>query len=159
MSGPLDALDAELARIAANAGPGERKKLARGIAGLMRSANAKRIRANVTPEGAKMEPRKERSMRPRKLGDTARARRSLKPPRMFAKAPGALVRRATEAGAELGFAGAADRIMAVHQFGLVDAVSRESGAPKVAYPERAVIGLPDADRARIFDLAAKQLLG
>ena len=157
MSDGLAPLDAELARLAAGASPAQLAKVSRSIAADMRTANARRIRANVTPDGAAMEPRK--TLRPTRLGDAARAGRRIKPARMYAKAPGALVRRSNAQLAQLGFSGAGDRIMAVHQLGLIDSVSRESGAPKVAYPERPVLGFSDADRARIFDKVAAGLIG
>lgn len=159
MIDPLSPLDDELQRLAASIEPGARRKLASAIATDMRSANAKRIRANVMPDGERMEPRKSRSMRPAKLGDVARQAKKLKPPRMFQKAPDALVRRATAAAAELGFSGAADRIMGVHQFGLVDQVSRESGAPEVAYPERVVLGFSVEDRERVMEKVLAQVAG
>ncbi|MDQ0250968.1 phage virion morphogenesis protein [Sphingomonas kyeonggiensis] len=149
MSDPLDPLDHELARLAASIAPPARKKLAGAIANDLRASNAKRIRANVQPDGERMEPRKASSLRPASLGAVARKKKDLRPPRMFQKAPGYLVKRATAAGAELGFSSSADRIMSVHQLGLVDQVSDKAGSPKVAYPERVVLGLSDEDRDRL----------
>ena len=157
MSDELLPLDRELARLAAAAGPAERRKLGRSIAADLRTANAKRIRANVTPEGTAMEPRK--ASRPTALVSAAKRPKSLRPPRMFTKAPGSLVRSADADMAELGFSGTADRIMSVHQFGLVDRVSRDRGAPEVAYPERTLLGLSDEDRERILAKMTAQLAG
>jgi phage virion morphogenesis protein len=149
-------LDDELARLASTLQPGERRKLARSLAQDMRAANAKRIRANVMPYGAPMEPRKPRG-RPARLGDVARAGRQLKPAKMFRKAPGSLITRANAGSAELGFTSSASRIMAVHHFGLVDRVSAEDGSPRVAYPERVVLGLSAEDRERMLAKVADHL--
>jgi phage virion morphogenesis protein len=159
MSDPLDPLDQELTRLAASIAAPARKKLAASIATDLRASNAKRIRANVQPDGERMEPRKASSMRPEGLGAVARKKKDLPPPRMFQKAPGYLVKRATAAGAELGFSSAADRIMSVHQLGLVDQVSQESGSPKVAYPERVVLGLSAEDRERLMSTILAHFAG
>jgi phage virion morphogenesis protein len=156
MSLELQPLDDELARLISTLLPAERRKLARSLAQDMRLANAKRIRANIMPDGMPMEPRKPRR-RPMRLGDIARARRQLRPTKMFRKATGSLVTRANAGSAELGFTGTAARIMSVHQFGLVDSVSRNAGAPEVAYSERVILGFSDEDRDRMLAKVADHL--
>ncbi|RYG86505.1 MAG: phage virion morphogenesis protein [Alphaproteobacteria bacterium] len=149
MSDPLADLDAELQAILANASPQQLRKAGSGIVRTMKTANAKRIRANVTPEGAPMAPRKASSLRPQRLGERVRAARAKTPPRMFRKAASKLQGKVGPDGAELFFRGTADRVMAVHHFGLRDRVSRKPKAPTVAYPERSVLGLSIDDRDRI----------
>jgi phage virion morphogenesis protein len=156
---PLAPLNEELARLTAAIAPPERKKLAGAIAGDLRTSNAKRIRANIQPDGERMEARKASAMRPQRLGAVAGKKKPLRPPRMFQKAPAYLVRRASAAGAELSFSGAAARIMSVHQLGLVDHVSTEAGSPEVAYPERVVLGLSEQDRDRIATRVHQHVTG
>lgn len=149
MSDDLQLLDRELARYAASLESAPRAKLARSLIGTLRKIHAKRILANVTPEGDAMEPRKPRRLEPGKLAD----RRG----KMFAKASASLRSRAGPDGGELGFSGAAGRIMGVHHYGLIDRVSPETKT-EIAYPERPVIGLSQDDRERMLDLAATHLL-
>jgi phage virion morphogenesis protein len=155
MSLELKPLDDELARLAATLQPGERRKLARSLAQDMRLANAKRIRANVMPDGAPMEPRKPRG-RPTRLGDVARAGKQLRPTKMYRKATGSQVTRANAGSAELGFTSSASRVMAVHHFGLGDRVAEDSPA-RAAYPERVVLGFSAEDRDRMLAKVADHL--
>lgn len=153
MSDDFEPLSAALADLMSAIEPASRKKLGGAIAGDIRNANARRIRANKTPEGAAMEPRKSRA------GDDPGRRRSAKAKRMFQRAAGGgnLRRESTPDEASVFFGSAAARIMAVHHFGLRDRVTREPGAPEVSYPERPLLGLTDAERAQILDRVAAQL--
>lgn len=141
----LAPLEDELERLLLGVAGDARARLARTIATDLRRAQAKRIRANLTPEGAPMVPRKPRAGAAPKTG-------SLKPARMFQRAAGArhLRTKVTPAEIAVGYAGAAARILRVHQLGLRDRVSDEAGAPEVTYPERRLIGLSADDRRRVL---------
>lgn len=155
---PLDhVIDGLLAAIE----PGSRRKLGLSIATDLRAANARRIKANVTPDGAPMAPRKGK---PRQKGKgpslhhgsakvDGRTARKVKMGRMFQRAsgPSILRREANEDEARVGYPGAMARVMAVHHYGLRDTVSRDPGSPEVTYAARPVIGMNEADRARVFD--------
>ena len=135
------------------AAPG-RKAIARKLGTELRRANGKRIRDNIEPDGGAMIPRQ-----PRARGKGLRARigpEALRGEKMFRDAGGVKFLRArpTDQGAKIGFAGAMARIMAVHQFGQSDTVTRDPASPRAKYPIREVLGITDADRAKILDLLA-----
>ncbi len=127
--------------------PGERRKLAGQVGTRLRTANAKRLKANITPDGEPMAPRKQpgRRLRPGALRDR-------KPARMFQSAATSryLRKQATEDQIEVGFVGAMARIMRVHQFGLRDTVTRDPASPAVTYEARPGIGLTPDDRLGIL---------
>ena len=145
--------------------PSGRGKLSREIARDLRGANARRIKANVTPEGAPMAPRRAvlEKARPVPLRSGAKtavtkvARRD----RMFQRATSTSVLRAqsTAEEASVGYPGAVARVMSVHHFGLRDHVTRDPGSPEVTYAARPLIGLPDEDRERIFDKVTAAIEG
>lgn len=153
---------AELLEDLAGAGtPAETRKLACAIATEIRGANAKRLKANVTPDGAAMQPRKpsERgTVRARRVRDhLTRMKRSTKVEKMFqrAAAPQYLRKWSSTGEAQVGFVGMMARIMRVHHEGLRDRVVRgDAGSPEVTYPERPVIGLTAGDRDRVLTKAA-----
>lgn len=152
MTDPLDPLRAALDGVASSLEPGPRKRLAGAIATDLRTANARRVRANVTPDGAAMTPRK-----PQPTGGLrGAAETSTKKGRMFRRAAAAayLRKRATADTAEIGYFGPMGRIMNVHHRGLRDRVSTEPGAPEVAYPARPVLGMTTEDRERVLDKVA-----
>lgn len=122
---------------------GERRKLAGRIGTRLRTANAKRIKANVTPDGEPMAPRKEKPRGKRQNGV-----RESKPARMFQSAgtPRFLRKQASADQIEVGFVGAMARIMRVHHFGLRDTVTRDPASPAVTYEARPTIGLTPDDR-------------
>lgn len=165
MSDDFAPLEDELQRLAETIAPAERKKLAGAVATDLRNANAKRIRANLTPEGEAMEPRKPKAsgnFRPKRLRDQiTKLRRSVKSERMFRRATASgYLRKVSSAGeAQVGFVGAMSRIMSVHHYGLRDTVTRDAGSPEVAYPERPILGLDADDRVRILDKVADALAG
>ena len=138
---PLEGIIADLET---RLSPNSRRALARDIATDLRSINAARIRANKTPEGAAMEPRKDKRGRKGKAAA------------MFRRAAGAryLRKKSTAGEAEVGYVGAMARIMRVHHYGLRDTVTRAKGSPEVTYPERPVIGMTAEDRLRLLDKVA-----
>lgn len=133
----------------------QRRKLAMAIAVSERRANAQRIAAQKDPDGKAFVPRKAASLR----GKVGRIRRAdgmfkkLRQARYFSA-------EATPEAAFAGFANAtAARIARVHQGGLRDRVTRESGSAVVRYPERRLLGVSDEDRARILDLVLQHIEG
>lgn len=151
----VDKLTESLEALARRLDPGARVRLAKSIAGDVRKANLARIRANVTPEGEAMVPRKPKPKhKPGRLRNIVNAEKQRpKRGRMFRKVARVLGARGTPEGAEVGFSGAASRILRVHQDGLVDSVSRQPKAPTVLYPQRELLGLSPEDRRRILDRA------
>lgn len=137
-------LEEELGRLLDNVAPDARTRLGRTIATDLRRGQAARIRANVTPAGEPMVPRKPRGPAPKT--------RSAQATRMFQRATASKYLRAKATPAEIvvGYAGAAARILRVHQLGLRDRASRDASSPEVTYPERQLIGLSDADRSRLI---------
>lgn len=164
MSDDFAPLDEALQELAAGVAPEARRKLTREIATDLRSANAKRIKANVTPEGEAMVPRKAKArgrVRARRLRNKVTGlKRSVKMAAMFhrATAPQYLRKESSDGEAQVGYVGAMARIMRVHQYGLRDTVTRDPTSPAVTYPERSVIGLPADDRMRILDQVAAAVL-
>lgn len=144
----VDALDELTTRLA----PAQRLKLSRTIATDLRRESARRIRANVEPDGSPMEARKRKPVR-------GQGRRQVRSDPMFKRAGGAtyLRRKSTAEKTEVGFNGAMARIMAVHQYGERDSVERRAGAPVVTYPSRVVLGLTPDDRLRILDQVTQLL--
>lgn len=157
MSDDFAPLDEALQELAAGVAPEARSKLTREIATDLRSANAKRIKANVTPEGEPMVPRKAKArggIRTKRLRDKVTGlKRSVKMAAMFhrATAPQYLRKESSDGEAQVGYVGAMARIMGVHHYGLRDTVTRDPSSPEVTYPERPVIGLPPEDRQRVLD--------
>ncbi len=139
----FDPLDHELSRLIDGLQPAPRQRLARSVGADLRKAKAQTIRANLTPDGQPMAPRKPRA---------GAKKRSAKATRMFQRAAGPRYLRAKVTPDEItvGYAGAAARILRVHQYGLRDRVSKEPNSPEVTYEARPLIGLTDADRQRVL---------
>ncbi|NSX15621.1 bacteriophage P2 Tail completion protein GPS [Cupriavidus taiwanensis] len=126
--------------------PGQRA-LARAVATEMRRRQGARIAEQRNPDGSAYEPRKPQlRLRPgrvrRAMFARLRTTRFLK----METSPGAAV---------VTFVGRAQRIAAVHQFGLRDRVNR--AGLEVAYPQRELLGFDDADVDRITDLVLAHL--
>lgn len=155
----VDKLTESLEALTRRLDPGARARLGKSIAGDVRKANLARIRANVTPEGEAMVSRKPKPKhKPGRLRNIVNVEKQRpKRGRMFRKVARVLNAKGTPDGAEVGFSGAASRILRVHQDGLVDAVSRQPHAPSVLYPQRELLGLTSDDRRRILDRAMDQL--
>ena len=145
----VEALEALAARID---GPA-RVKLGRSLGAELRRANAARIRANQTPDGAAMAPRKVKRRSPKRL---AKPRGVGK---MFRKAAGNrwLQVKANPEELAVGFFDTAAAILLQHQEGGTYRVSREPDAPQGDYPARPLLGLTAEDRVRILDKVAALL--
>lgn len=146
-------------------GSGEARQLGRDIAQDLRQTNAARMRANTEPGGEPMTPRKRRasgrlrSKRLREDGTPRGARKTVRQARMFVRAAGPryLRKESSQGEAQVGFVGAMARIMAVHQYGQSDHVTRDPASPLVTYAARVVLGMTADDRGRILDRISAQV--
>jgi phage virion morphogenesis protein len=123
------------------------RALARAVAMEMRRRQGARIAEQRNPDGSAYEPRKPQlRLRP------GRVRRA-----MFARLRTTrfLKIEANPDAAVVTFVGRAQRIAAVHQFGLRDRVNR--AGLEVTYPQRELLGFDDADVDRITDLVLAHL--
>jgi phage virion morphogenesis protein len=153
----LDELEHKLDELLVGTSAGERVRLAHRIGRELRNSQARRIRANLNPDGSAFVPRKKRPALRSKAG---RIKRKAKSGPMFRKMGQAAALRwqASADGVSVGFAATAlSRIARVSQFGLTDKVAHYPGAPSAAYPERRLLGLTAAERGRILDLVLEAL--
>ncbi|MBI5917789.1 MAG: phage virion morphogenesis protein [Nitrosomonadales bacterium] len=146
----LAPLESWCADLLANLQPAARRSLARQIAASVRTNQAKRIAAQLNPDGTPYEPRKTQTRQRAKKGRIRRA--------MFAKLrTSRLLKTAvTPDNAVIKFAGQVQRIAEVHHFGLRDKVNRRRG-PEVQYPVRELLGVTDADTELVESLVLKHL--
>lgn len=135
----LVALEDWVEPLLAKLGPAKRRELARVIARDLRRSQAKRIAAQLNPDGSRYVPRKPQ-LRDR-AGSIRRA--------MFGKIRQAKHLKASGSAdeASVGFVGRVARIASVHQFGLTDRV--EAGGALHAYPARRLLGIAAIDWANI----------
>lgn len=150
----LDAVEDWIGGLIANLQPAERRKLARAVAVDLRRDNVDRIASQKNPDGSGYTPRKRAPLRSK----TGRIKK--RAGNMFQKLRRAsyLGVVATENEASVGFANPqVSRIALVHQQGLRDRVSRQSGAPEVQYPSRILLGFSADYRERLADLVLKHL--
>lgn len=158
MSVDLDRLRLSLEAMIGRMEPGARLRLARQMGRAVKTANAARIRANLTPEGAAMVPRKRRVTPPNPLGRPEPIARA-KTGRMFRKAasPRYLRVNASADGVDIGFRALGARILRIHQDGGREQVSARPDAPFADYPARPLLGLSAEDRERLLAMAAATL--
>lgn len=151
----LDRLQLSLETMLARVDPKARRRLATAMARRVKTANAARIRANVTPEGEPMVPRKRRIARPNRLG-RPEPLAPQKKGKMFKKAatPRWLRVRADADGAEIGYSGTGARILRVHQDGGREQVGPQPDAPFADYAARPLVGLSPDDRVRLLEMAS-----
>lgn len=156
MADDLAELEPYLAAYLTKLGPAQRRRVARKVGEALRRQNARRIAANVDPDGAAMEPRKKRKrMKDRK----GRIKRMGK---MFPKIRLARILKvaSTEDQAEIGFkAGTDSRIAGVHHCGEVDSVgrSKDGRVVRTRYPERRLLGFGPDDLETITRAALDML--
>lgn len=143
MADDLAELEPFLAAYLNKLGPAQRRRVARKVGEALRRENARRIAANVDPDGAAMEPRKARK---RMKDAKGRIKRSAM---MFPKIrlARAMKLRATPDDVSLGFSGMIGHTAAAHQFGLVDFVGRTKDGREIRtkYPERRLLGFGTED--------------
>ena len=148
----LQRLEDWVAPLLARLSAPERRRLAMAVARDLRASNAASMRAQQAPDGTAWEPRKN------KLRDErGRIRTRAKAQGMFVKMRAAkhLRAKATPTEAIVAFAGRAERIARVHQFGLRDKV--KPGGPDYDYPARQLLGITDEQIERVRDLLLSHL--
>lgn len=157
MADDLAELEPFLAAYLNRLGPAQRRRVARKVGEALRRENARRIAANVQPDGSAMEPRKKR---PRMKDARGRIRRTAK---MFPKIRLArsMKIRASADEVSVGFEGTIGHTARAHQFGLVDFVgkTRDGRTIRTRYPERRLLGFGPEDIEAITDAALKMLEG
>jgi len=143
----LGALEAYAANLLASLEPGARADLAKRLASALRASQQRRIAAQQNPDGTAYAPRKPQLRK--KIGSVRR--------QMFAKLRTARYLKAggSADAALVAFTADVSRVARVHQFGLRDRVNR--AGLEVAYQERQLLGLSEADEALIRDLCLAQL--
>lgn len=119
--------------------PAARRQLAGEMARQLRDSQAKRIRANIQPDGNPMAPRKPQ---PKLKKNRGRLRR-----KMFFKisSPTWLKARANEHQALVEFAGTANRLATIHQYGLKDRIKGR----EISYPARELLGITEQERDQL----------
>lgn len=121
---------------------GERRALLRAVAGEMRRRQTARIAEQRNPDGSTYEPRK-----PRLRQRTGRFRRAMF---MRLRTSRFMKAQSDPNSAVVTFIGNAERIAAVHQFGLRDRVN--NGGLEVQYAKRELLGFADGDVDRMADM-------
>lgn len=127
--------------------PAARRQLAGEMARTLRASQAKRIRANIQPDGSPMAQRKPQ---PKLKKNRGRLRR-----KMFYKIsnPTWLKARASEQQAVVEFVGTANRLATIHQYGLKDRIKGR----EISYPARELLGITTEEVERLEDLLLAQL--
>ncbi|WP_439843552.1 phage virion morphogenesis protein [Aeromonas dhakensis] len=127
--------------------PAARRQLAGEMARILRASQAKRIRANIQPDGNPMAPRKPQPKRKKNRG---RLRR-----KMFFKISNTtwLKARASEQQAVVEFVGTANRLATIHQYGLKDRIKGR----EISYPARELLGITTEEVERLEELLLAQL--
>lgn len=136
----LAPLEAWCAGLLESLQPAQRRALAREMARRLRESQAKRIAAQLNPDGSAFEPRKTQ----------ARSKRGAIRRKMFTKMRTAkwMKTESSPDSAVVTFAAGVQAMAKVHQFGLRDRVSRrrDSGkGPEVTYPARQLLGISQHD--------------
>lgn len=154
MADDLSAIEPWIGGLIDRLRPAERRKLALKVGQFMRRENAKRIAANIQPDGSAMEPRKRRSTR-----KTGRVKSKGKMFRKIAKAK-ALKVRASPDGVEIGFVNPfVGKTAAAHHYGEVDFVGKKPDGTVVRtkYPVRRLLGFGAGDNDGIMEVVLNHL--
>lgn len=127
--------------------PAARRQLAGEMARTLRASQARRIRANLQPDGRPMAPRKPQ---PKLKQGRGRLRR-----KMFFKIsnPTWLKARASEQQAVVEFVGTANRLAIIHQYGLKDRIKGR----EIRYPSRELLGITHQEVERLEELLLAHL--
>jgi phage virion morphogenesis protein len=146
-------LDPWIQQIAARFDERSRLKMGRQMAQALRKLNAKRIAANVQPDGTAMEPRKQRANvvrdKVRKSGKMFQ-RMKLAKNMPISVHPDQI---------EITFDSKLAQTAAVHHYGLRDRIGRFRGAPSIRYPRRELLGIGPDDEAEIIDIIMASIEG
>ncbi|QOV92616.1 phage virion morphogenesis protein [Novosphingobium sp. ES2-1] len=131
-------------------GPGQRRRAMRKAMEALRRENARRIAANIQPDGSAMEPRKPRKRLASGKGRVRRAKKMF--PRI--KLARSMNLRAGEDEGSLGFEGMVGHTAAAHHFGKKDFVGRARNGKTVRtrYPRRRLLGFAGEDIAMLGDV-------
>ncbi|SCU94291.1 Bacteriophage P2 Tail completion protein GPS [Cupriavidus necator] len=143
----LDQLTAWASAFLVKLEPAARRSLLRAVANEMRKRQSDRIAEQRNPDGTAFEPRKPQlRLRP------GRVRRA-----MFTRLRTTRLMKVQSDpnAAVVTFASRAQRIAAVHQFGLRDRVNK--AGMEVQYARRELLGFADGDVERITDLVLAHL--
>ncbi|WP_324037529.1 phage virion morphogenesis protein [Aeromonas dhakensis] len=126
--------------------PAARRQLAGEMARTLRASQAKRIRANIQPDGNPMAPRKPQ---PKLKKNRGRLRR-----KMFFKisSPTWLKASASEQQAVVEFVGTANHLATIHQYGLKDRIKGR----EISYPARELLGITTEEVERLEELLLAQ---
>ena len=147
----LAPLDTWCAGLLQSLQPAERRALAREVARRLRESQAKRIAAQLNPDGSAFEPRKTQ----------ARGKRGAIRKKMFAKIRTAkwMKTEAAPNSAVVTFASSVQAMAKVHQFGLRDRVNkrRAGTGPEIVYPERQLLGFTQHDVDMVGSLTLDHL--
>lgn len=143
-----------LQQVAARFDDRSRLKMGRKIAQALRKLNAKRIAANVQPDGTAMEPRRQQteSVVRKKVRESGKMFKRMK----LAKN---MPIRVHADQIEISFNSKMAQTAAVHHYGLRDRVARFRGAPSVRYPRRELLGFGPEDEAEIIDIIMAEIEG
>lgn len=121
---------------------GERRTLLRAVASELRRRQTVRIAEQRNPDGSAYEPRK-----PRLRQQAGRVRRAMF---MRLRTSRFMKAQSDPNSALVSFIGRAERIAAIHQFGLRDRVNK--GGLEVQYAKRELLGISNADLKILGDL-------
>lgn len=125
--------------------PAQQRTLARQLAQRVRKANQKTMAAQQAPDGTAWQPRKNRNRATLRQGPLFRKLRTAK----HLKAKGFTDK------AVVYFLSRATRIARVHHEGLRDQVA--PGGAQYDYPERPLIGIPDALADELVDMILQRI--
>ena len=151
----LAPLDAWCTGLLENLQPAQRRALAREMARRLRESQAKRIAAQLNPDGSAFEPRKTQ----------ARGKRGAIRRKMFSKIRTTkwMKMESTPDSAIVTFAAGVQAMAKVHQHGLRDRVNRRrdkygSKGPEVTYPQRQLLGFTQHDVDMVGSLMLNHLV-
>ena len=157
----LDAIESWLDGIMQRLKPGERRRLSMKIGQFVRKQNAARIKSNVTPEGAAMEPRKRKRRIKDRNGKTTGRTSKMFIRMHLARSLKTQVHGDEEVEVGYGYNAFINRIARINHDGLRAAYGRK-GAYKnkgstdgplmyAQYPARPLLGFAPGDREEIMD--------
>ncbi|REE92641.1 phage virion morphogenesis protein [Cupriavidus plantarum] len=143
----LESLTAWAGAFIAKLDSSQRRALMKSVVTELRARQSRRIGEQRNPDGSAYEPRK-----PRLRLKPGRIRRAMF---MRLRTTRYMKAQSDENAAVVTFAGNAQRIAAVHQFGLRDRVNK--AGMEVTYAQRELLGFADGDVERLTDLVLNHL--
>lgn len=134
----------------------ERLRLSRELAQQLKRSQARRIAAQLNPDGTPFETRKQQATKQSTPERAAKRRQGIRAT-MFNKLRTARFLRstATAEGLTIGFIGRVARIARVHQYGQTD--QTQPGGPNITYPVRQLLGMSQDDALLIREAVLKHL--